>query len=168
MARLASAALSVRKEDIQTYEPEPIDIAIAQSFLEGAISIPELSDATRRAECAVRKKLKDPVAFAWIAHQVSALMPTRKGMVDAALFRKAVAGDVKAIELWYKRFGALTELKIIAHGNLGDLTTFTDKDLDSLIEAEVKTHPHLLPEPPSPSERSAPTVVDVTPTEERS
>lgn len=164
MAKLASAALLVTKDDLRLYEPDELDIAIAQGFLAGHISVPEISEFCSRAECTVRKRLQNPTSFAWIAQQVSSLIHTRIGQVDAALLRKAVQGHVEAIKLFYQRFGKLADLKIVAHGNLGDLSNYSDADLDAAIQSAVKQDPNLQPPPSSPESS---TVIDVTPQEEQ-
>lgn len=163
MAKLASAALMVTKDCVRDHDPTPTDIAIAQAFLEGAISVPEISEATGKGDCHIRTRLKNPIAFAWIADKVSGLIHTRIGIVDAALLRKACQGDVRAMELYYKRYGKLAELKIVAHGKLGDLTSYSDEDLDRLLETEKKQNPHLLAPSAPPSATEA--VIDVTPEE---
>lgn len=161
MARLAQAALAVSRDDIREYRPGALDVEIAQAMLQGCISVPEIATAAGRTDSTIRHRLKDPIAFAWIADKVSSLIYTRIGQVDAALLAEACRGNVKAMELYYKRFGKLAELKIVAHGSLGDLSQYSDSDLDRTIAAELKQNPGLLE--PSPSQSS--TVVDVTPEE---
>lgn len=166
MSRLSAAALNVSSEDIRSYDPDGLDISVAQSMLEGAISVPEISEASGKGEAAVRKRLRDPIAFAWIAQQVSRLIQTRVGLVDAALLRKAVAGDVKAIDLFYRRYGKLVDLQIVAHGQLGDVSLYSDADLDALVAAAVKQDAHLLPSSAlSPSNSSV--SPETSPTEEQ-
>lgn len=158
MAELAEAALSVTPEELREYLPTDTDILIAQGMLLGHISIPELAKASARSDAAIRTRLQNPVGMAWICQQVSRLIHTRVGIVDAALLRKACQGDARAIEIFYKRFGRLADIKIVAHGTFGDLSKYSDADVDALIASEIARTPQ-----PSPSQSSTPTVVDVTP-----
>lgn len=155
MARLAEAALTVRADDIREHSPTETDILIAQAMLQGNINIQEIAKATGRGDTSIRKCLSNPVSFAWVCQKVSELIFTRIGLVDAALLRKAVQGDARAIELFYKRFGKLAELKIVAHGTLGDLSKYSDADVDALIASEIARDPRL-----STSQSST---IDVTP-----
>lgn len=156
MGRLASAALKVTPEDVRSYAPDALDIAVAQALLEGAVSVPEISETSNRASDTIRKRLKDPVAFAWIAGEVSRVIYTRVGLVDAALLRKAVSGDTRAMDLFYRRFGKLVDLQIVAHGKLGDLSTYSDADLNNLVAAAMKQTPRQLPSAASPPDSSDP------------
>jgi hypothetical protein len=161
MAKLAAAALSVTRDELRTYDPRRIDIEIAQALLEGAISVPEIAENIGKGTETVRKVCKDPVAFAWICDKISQLIHTRIGLVDAALLRRATQGDVRAMDLYFKRFGKLADIKIIAHGSLGDLSQYSDSDLDATIASEIKQNPNLLESSPPQSS----TVIDVTPEE---
>jgi len=161
MARLAEAALSVPADELRDYLPTETDILIAQGMLQGNISVPELAKSSGVGTESVRLRLQNPVGMAWICQQVSRLIHTRIGIVDAALLRKACQGDARAIEVFYKRFGRLAEIKIVAHGTFGDLSRYSDADVDALIASEIARDP-ALPRS-SVSQSSSSEIVDVTP-----
>lgn len=163
LARLAEAALHVDADSVRSHEPRSIDIDIAQALLQGAVSQVEIAEMIDCGTEKVRKALRNPVAFAWVCQQVSKLIYTRIGLVDAALLRKACSGDPRAIEIYYKRFGKLADIKIVAHGALGDLSQYSDADLDRTIASELKRDPALAKALSPPQSSSS--VVDVTPEE---
>ncbi len=159
---IAERALNVTHEDIREYLPREIDLQVVQAMLGGAINYSEIGEMVHRSPQTVSKALRDPIACAWISNKVHQLVHTRIGLVDAAMLRAALSGNVRAAEVIYKRFGKLVSHSIVVHGTLGDLSKYTDADLEAQISSELKRHPDLTP---SPSQSST---IDVTPDEEPS
>ncbi len=151
--RIQQRSLEVTADDLHLYEPRDIDCEMVQAMLGGAINFKEIAEIINRAETTVSNALRDAVACAWIAKKVNALVHTRIGLVDAAILRKALSGDVRAAECIYKRFGAMVNKSIVLTGDLGDLSRFTDADLEAITASELKRHPDLTGAL-SPSDRS--------------
>jgi hypothetical protein len=79
--------------------------------------------------------------MAWMTKHVHAIYGHRCCLVDTALVRKALTGDVPAIKLFYERVGQLTQDKTINVNYSGGvcLTSLGDDDLLRLIkDADAK------------------------------
>jgi DNA-binding transcriptional ArsR family regulator len=159
MRRLAERSLEIAPEDVRDYNPREIDYEIAEVMAAGVSgSFAAIAEALEKSPGVVSQALRDPLSCAWIADQVHRTVHYRKGLVDASLVRRALQGDVRAIELYYKMYGKLIEKKVHAHVSFGDVTKFTDADLDRLVEAEARRDVSS----DRPAEGS---VIDVTPAE---
>jgi DNA-binding transcriptional ArsR family regulator len=160
MKRLAERSLEVAPEDIRDYCPREIDYEIAEVMASGVCgSFTEIAEALKKSPSTVAAALRDPLSCAWISDQVHRSVYYRKGLVDASLVRRALQGDVRAIELYYKMYGKLITKSVTAHISFGDVTKFTDEQIDKLVEAEAARD---MGSSPHSADRS---IIDVEPAE---
>lgn len=141
LSRLAERAVSATPDQLRTYAPREIDLRIAEVLLSGqlpAVSFKAIAEELEVSPAFVSKTLKDPVACGWIFQSVHREIRHRLGMVDAAVFMRAAAGDVRAAALLYKRYGEMVDRSLHLHANVGefDPSALTDSDLDALIRAQ--------------------------------
>lgn len=128
------AAAHVTPLDVAQYLPSGIEAEIGEGLLAGQCSIESLVTWTGQPREVIKAILANPVACAWISKAIYAHFQHRACMVDAALYRRAIAGDVQAIKLFYDRMklaGAVTNIK---HTHSIDLTALSDDDLKRLIK----------------------------------
>lgn len=140
LKRVAERALYATEFEITSYLPRDTDICIAEAMLAGACTQKEISETTGLGEHAVGEILKDPVVCAWISRRVHENIAHRLGLIDAAMMRRALAGDVAAARLLLDRYGHLTSKSM--HLNISasaDLEQMTDADLDAMLKTQLKT-----------------------------
>jgi hypothetical protein len=147
-------ALSVTPQAVASYKPVPLDMQIAEALLAGMSSPQDLATFAGVPRTAVTDLLRDSLAMAWISKQVHAHMEHRLGLVDAALFNLAVAGNLTAIRTVYDRLGKLQHIREVNHhhnysGGI-DLTALTLEDLRKLAadKARVIDVPYKIIEEP--------------------
>lgn len=136
LTRIGQRALVCSPEDIRAYAPTPLDLKIAESMLGGCLLFKDIGEAIGINPDTVGRALKNPVRCGWISQAVHGMIRHRLGMVDAALMQRALSGDVRAIELAYKRFDQLT--KRSAHLNINldfDPSKLPEEELDLIIAA---------------------------------
>lgn len=139
--RMWRDALSVEDREVEQYIPREIDLCIAELILAGHTSI-----AAMARECAgefttrqLSEQLQDPVVAAWISRQINAHVSARLGVVSAAMYAQACAGNVAAAELCFKRFGQLiNRSQVVVHKGI-DYSKLTDRDLDAVLAEKLKT-----------------------------
>lgn len=143
LSRIAERAVSATADQIRAYAPREIDIRIAEELLSGqlpAISYKAIAEALDVSAQYVSSVLKDPVACGWIFRAVNSEIRHRLGMVDAAVFMRAAAGDIRAASLLYKRYGEIVDRSQHVHAvGVFDVAQLPDSDLDALIRAQGRT-----------------------------
>lgn len=147
LSRLAQRGLAVQEEEIRTYAPSELDLLITESMLAGCLTFQEIADDLKIAPQTVSGRLKDPVTCAFISRRVHQLISFRLGLIDAAMMRRALAGDVRAAEVMYKRYGK--DVKYNVNLNLGgqQLDHLSDKALDALLARHLQKPTLPAPEP---------------------
>ena len=143
LTKIATRALSATPEQIRMYIPQELDYSIAESMLAGAHTFQTIADAIPGTPIKrVSDAMRDSVRCAWISHAVHQMALQRVGMIDAAMMSRAVAGDVKAANLMYKRLDMMTtkSATIHVHGHVNDFQPdkLSDADLDRVITAKYK------------------------------
>lgn len=135
LARIAERGMTVQEADVRGFVPGEADLLIAEAMLSGALTFTEIAEETEMAQSTVSTRLKDPVLCAWVARAVHQQIHTRLGMLDAAMFRRALAGNVRAYEALMKRYGQSADAKLtylnMAAGDCFD--QMSDKALDALL-----------------------------------
>jgi hypothetical protein len=160
---VAERTLSTTDYEVQTYLPSQEDLKIAEAMLAGQVTREEIASATGLEKEAVTTALKNPTACAWISRRVHENIAHRLGMVDAAMMRRAMAGDVAAARLILDRYSQLTSKSM--HLNISastqDLERMADEDLLALVKSskpELETVIDAQPvqekdeDPPAPAE----------------
>lgn len=150
LAEAWRSALTVTEADVANYIPTSLDATIAEALLAGALSPARVAEVTGRAEAEVRAVITDPVAMAYISRAMYAVIGHRLALVDAAMYTRAVSGDVQAAKLVYERVRALTSDKNINVKFSGgvNISALSDEDLrrilldkERTLEAEYKVLP---------------------------
>lgn len=135
LSRIAQRGMTVSEDEIRLYQPGEMDLLICEAMLSGALTFQEIAESIGRSPPTVSNHLKDPVLCAWISRAVHQQIHTRLGMLDAAMFRRALAGDVRAYEALMKRYGKSANLNITAHVGGGEnYDLMSDKALDALLK----------------------------------
>lgn len=136
-------ALEVSDIDVAKFIPSKAVIDVGEALLAGQLSVEMIANFSGHTPLVVRHVMVNPVAMAWISRQIHQLFRHRAGIVDAALYQRAVAGDVNAIKLFYFRMGQLADEKTVHHTYSGGvrLDTLNDEDLRKLIKDKNATLP---------------------------
>jgi hypothetical protein len=116
---------------------------VTEGLLAGMSTPQDLATFAGVSKTAITDLLRDSVAMAWVSKQVYGLMEHRLGLVDAALFNLAVAGNLTAIRTVYDRLGKLQHTQEVNHhhnysGGI-DLTALTLEDLRKLVTDKNRT-----------------------------
>jgi hypothetical protein len=102
--RLAmSHAFNVDPMEVAKFQPSEAVTKVGEAIASGLTHPRAIQTAAGLGPEAVQNVLNDPVAMIWISQRIEALFRYRAGLVDAALFMRAVAGDTTAIKLFYER-----------------------------------------------------------------
>jgi len=137
LARMAERALVADEDEIRSYNPAEIDLQIAESLMSGVVTFKDIAANIGCDAAHVSRAMKDPVRCGWICEQLHRVVHRRIGLVDNALLLRALSGDVRAMDLYYKRFGEMKQRNVHIHGHIGlDPSKLTDADLDAVIASE--------------------------------
>ncbi|MEE8522147.1 MAG: hypothetical protein V3S83_12370 [Gemmatimonadota bacterium] len=167
MTKLAVRSLQADPEAVRAYHPLEIDLRIAESLLGGKYFQKDIASDLEVSKTAVREVFADPVRCAWISQQITVIARHRMGMVDAALMNKALAGDVRAMQLYFKRHDQLVDRHHHTISKSGiDLAQYTDDELATIARhyeqkqlreatpVEIEEKPCQDPKSPDSSEKS--------------
>jgi len=137
-------ALGVTDRALEQFEPPPDVIAVGEGFLAGHASVQGIATYAGIDQARVKAVLNDALAMQWISRRTEALFKSRAAVVDTALYLRAAAGDIRAIELFYKRMKLLEEAakKVeVQYSGSVNLTALSDDDLRRLLHEKVRTLP---------------------------
>jgi hypothetical protein len=138
LSRIATRALDVEEDEIRSYCPTELDLKIAESMVGGVVTYAEIASNVGCDPSHVSRVLQNPVRCGWLSQQLHRIVHKRIGLVDNALLLRALAGDVRAIKLYYERFGEITHRSVVLTGRLDfNPRDLDDKDLDAIIASEV-------------------------------
>lgn len=132
----AERTLYVTPDDIRMYNPPEEVIQIAEAMVGGAIQFTEIAERLGWEVAKVRKALESPVAVAWACQESHKAISTRLGLVDAAVFRRALAGDVRAAKLLYERYGEMVQRVETISSKGPDYSKFSTEDLLAMLVHE--------------------------------
>lgn len=113
VARAFAAAFTVDPLEVARYQPTPEATKLGEAIATGLVNLQALVTATGLPRDTVVGLMNDPVVMLWISQRIESLFRYRAGLVDAALFMRAVAGDVTAIKLFFERHKILTDQKTL-------------------------------------------------------
>jgi len=136
-------AMNVTEAEKRQFIPTELTIQVGEAILSGATSPAEMAAAAGVSEGRIRGVLSDPVGMAWVSQQIYELYRHRTGIVDAALYARASAGDIAAIKLFYERMGQLNQDKTVHHVVSGgiDISGLEIEDLRRIVADDA----HLIP-----------------------
>jgi hypothetical protein len=147
---MAARSLEVSDDALRLYQPREIDIQIAEAMASGHVFIKDIAEAIGLHSTTVSKILKDPLVFAWCAEQVHRTVRRRIGMVDAAVVREALSGNMRAAEVFYKRHGQIVNRNLNVNVSTDfDPRHLTDEQLAALLEKKTNARPTQAPPPDS-------------------
>lgn len=136
LARLARRGLLATEDEIRSFLPAELHVAIAEAMLSGALTYKAIASTLEVSTSAVSSALRNPVAAAWIFRHLQQVIPQRLGAVDTAIFNKAVGGDVAAAKLIYSKLGEIIQRVQSVSAHIGfDPEKLTDEQLDLLIRS---------------------------------
>lgn len=147
LTRVANRALTVDPAELRAFRPTELDMYLAEAMLTGAVSFKELAENISEAcgepltPATVSKRMRDPLTCAWVCQQVHRSIGHRLGMIDAAMVRRAIAGDTRAADLMYKRYGKMASVNINIAANVGpgiDYDQLTMEQLEKIARHEGK------------------------------
>lgn len=101
-------------------------------MLTGSVLFADIAEHVGCHPSTVSAALRDPVACAFVHRHIEKLVQRRLGAVVAALFNRAVGGNVSAAKLVLERFGALVQRSVSVNVS-ADLADLTDDELDTMI-----------------------------------
>jgi hypothetical protein len=139
LARIAARGMQVSEEEIRTFNPGASEQAIAEAMLAGCLTFQEIAEAIGKSPPWVSERLRDPLLCAWASRMVHQLISHKIGMIDSAMFQRALGGDVRAADLLYKRYGAAADIKLNVNVGADNFDLMSDTALDALLaRARIK------------------------------
>jgi len=131
-------ALNVDLDELARYMPSSTDLAIVEAMLLGHMEPTNIHEHTRLPLALVHETLSQPLSAAWISATIHKTVRHRLGLVDAAMMRRALAGNADAAKILYARYGELVTKTETTHVFTPDLSRLSDADLRMLLEADKK------------------------------
>jgi hypothetical protein len=142
MRRMFERALVAPEVEVEAYQPTPMALDIADGYLSGARTHAELQEHTGHARATISATMRDPVVCAWISKNLHAAVQQRLGLIDAAMFSTAVAGNVPAAKLCFERYGQIVDRKIVQHVHTDTGIPFDEmptEDLEQIVKSRGGT-----------------------------
>jgi hypothetical protein len=137
-------ALGVTERDLETFQPNEHHLKVGEAFLAGHSSMDAICTYTGLERDEVREVLNSSIAMQWISRRTEALFRSRVAIIDCSLYLRAAAGDMRAIELYYKRMKLLEEatkkVEVNYSGGI-NLTAVTDDELARIVHDKTKLLP---------------------------
>lgn len=137
-------ALGVTERDLETFVPNEHHLKVGEAFLAGHSALGPICTYSGLKEDEVKAVLNDCCAMQWISRRTEALFRSRVAVIDCALYLRAAAGDMRAMELFYRRMRLLEEatkkVEINYSGGV-NLTALSDADLSRLVQEKARTLP---------------------------
>jgi hypothetical protein len=137
-------AMGVTDRALEQYQPPDDVLRVGEGFLAGHSGHRAIAVYAGLTEDRVKAVLNDALAMQWISRRTEVLFRSRAAVIDTALYLRAASGDIRAIELFYKRMKLLEEStkKVDIHYSGGvNLTSLSDKDLQQLVREKARTLP---------------------------
>jgi len=151
MRRMFERALIAPVEDVEAYQPTPMALDVADAYLSGCRTHAEIEEHTGHARATISKTMRDPVVCAWISKNLHAAVQQRLGLIDAAMFSTAVAGNVPAAKLCFERYGQITKKQEVRHVHTGTGIPFDEmptEDLEQIAKSRGYAVIDVTPEEP--------------------
>jgi hypothetical protein len=108
LKRMRERALLAAPDEVAVFPYDQLDVLVAEATIRGAKTLQELEDFCGAPAGTIKDRLLDPVRSAWIALQIEKAVGQRLGLINAALFHRAVStGDPNAAKLLLTQYGKL-------------------------------------------------------------
>lgn len=137
-------ALGVTERDLETFVPNEHHLKVGEAFLAGHSALGPICTYSGLTEDEVKAVLNDCCAMQWISRRTEALFKSRVAVIDCALYLRAAAGDLRAMELFYKRMRLLEEatkrVEVSYSGGI-NLTAVSDDELARIVADKTKLLP---------------------------
>lgn len=143
VVRGISNAFNVDPMEVARFQPTPEVVKVGEAVAAGLVQARTISVAAGINQEAVIAILNDPVAMVWISQRIEALFRYRAGLVDAALFQRAIAGETAAIKLFFERHKIMSDQKTVQHVYSGgvDVRGLPTDDLRKLVADKARMLP---------------------------
>lgn len=113
------------------YQPTSDDTLICEALLAGATTPTQLAQYTGLPLPTLRTLLSSPQTMSWVSSKIRDLLALSVGVVDAALFQQASAGNIAATRLFFERH---RYLQASPHTTVNiDLRKLPTEDLVALV-----------------------------------
>lgn len=139
------------------YAPSNTDWLILAAVLNGAVYTNEIAKQAQITPEEVLRRMLQPAFARWLSQQVEAELPNRLGLVDLAVYSRALkTGDVSRARYLAERFGKMRRRAASNHLHLHlSLEKLSDEQLQKLVEEKRRllglTHEQTEQErPPTP------------------
>jgi len=118
------------------YAPKTEDWLILAAVLAGSIGTHEIAEVAGMQAGDVKARLLDPAFARWLAERVELELPSRLGLVDLAVYARALkSGDVARARYLAERFGKLRRQPTNPHYHLHlNLDKLSEEQLVRLVE----------------------------------
>ncbi len=156
LARIAERGMAVTEDQIRGFVPGETDLLIAEAMLSGALTYKEIANAADLSAARVSQKLKDPLLCAWASRTVHQHIHTRLGMLDAAMYRRALGGCVRAYEALMKRYGKAADIKLNVNVGAENFEHMSNEALDALLARRMMETAIDVPRSPIVPEEAGP------------
>jgi len=130
--------LSVDPDELSSYQPTKLDVAIAGRMLEGSTSMCRLAEDLGVHINKLRRYLLDPVRVAWINAKLGAFVSNRLSVVSAAMYNQAVNGNVQAARLLFEKYGQMINRTEVVHHRGMDLSKLSNDELDLMLKDKMR------------------------------
>jgi hypothetical protein len=149
MRRMFERALIAPEAEVEAYQPTESALDICDAYLSGCRTHDEIATHTGKSRTTITNTMRDPVVCAWISRNLHAAVQQRLGLIDAAMFSTAVAGNVPAAKLCFERYGQIVDRKIVQHVHTDTGIPFDEmptEDLEQIVRSRGGTVIDVTPE----------------------
>jgi DNA-binding transcriptional regulator LsrR (DeoR family) len=139
LKKVAERSIVATDQEIREYIPTELCVQIAESMLSGQLTQEAIAKQIGVQPATVGRAMRNPIFCGWVSTTIHRNVRHRIGMVDAALTNRALGGDVRAMELFYKRFGKLVQRAEVIHSQGYDYAKMTDADLEAMAKTDLNS-----------------------------
>lgn len=137
LAKMYDRALLATDEEVHRFQPTELIVKISEAYLSGHLSHKEIAEHVGVGAHTVSQVMRDPVTSAWVAKHMHSIVRQRLGLIDAAMFHRALTGDVSAAKLMFERYGKMVKRSMhVQVGGATDFSQFETDDLKKIIAAK--------------------------------
>lgn len=142
IGRALVKAISVDPVAIANFQPDDLTIKIGEAVCAGLTNVRAIATALHMDEKSIIPVLNDPITMAWLSQRIEALFRCRAGLVDAALYMRAIAGDIGAIKLFYERHKMMGDKTLNVHYSGGvDVRGIPTDELARIVADKARVLP---------------------------
>lgn len=140
--RSMEKAFFIDPVELAKFVPSPEVLKVGEAICAGLTNVHAIRQAASLDEATVLGVVNDPVAMLWISQRIEALFRCRAGIVDAALYMRAVAGDIGAIKLFFERHKMMGEKTVnVVHSGGVDVRAIPTDELAKIVADKARALP---------------------------